>query len=116
MLLKSELQNRITSLTTNIKLRNYSIEFTPTKYSGGGMLLYIASHLSYKPRSDLNIYKFNQLESTFVERINPKKSNIVIGCIYKHPNRDVPDFKNNCLNQVFEIVSKEQKEVYSSPW
>ena len=80
------------------------------------MLLYIASHLSYKPRPDLNIYKFNQLESTFDERINPTKSNIVIGCIYKHPNRDVPDFKNNCLNQIFEIVSKEQKEVYSSFW
>ena len=80
------------------------------------MLLYIVSHLSYKPRPDLNIYKFNQLESTFDERINPKKSNIVIGCIYKHPNRDVPDFKNNCLNQIFEIVSKEQKEVYSSFW
>ena len=33
----------------------------------------IASHLSYKPRPDLKIYKANQLESTFVEIINPKK-------------------------------------------
>ena len=62
-----------TSLTTNINLRNYAIEFTPTESSAGGTLLYIASHLSYKPRSDLNIYKSNQLESTFVETINPKK-------------------------------------------
>ena len=76
------------------------------------MLLYIASHLSYKPCPDLNIYKANQLESTFVEIINPKKSNIVIGCIYKHPNMDVLDFKNNYLSQIFESVSKERKQVF----
>ena len=50
-----------TSLTTNINLRNYATEFTPTESSAGGTLLYIASHLSYKPRPDLNIYKSNQL-------------------------------------------------------
>ena len=62
-----------TSLTTNINLRNYAIEFTPTESTARGTLLYIASHLSYKPRPDLNVYKANQLESTFVEIINPKK-------------------------------------------
>ena len=59
------------------------------------MLLYIASHLSYEPRPDLNVYKANHLESTFAEIIKPKKSNIVICCLYKHPNMDVLDFKNN---------------------
>ena len=68
--------------------------------------------MSYKPRTDLNIYKANQLESKFVEIINPKKSNIVIGCLYKHPNMDVLDFKNNHLSQTFENISKEQKQVF----
>ena len=68
--------------------------------------------MSYKPHPDLNIYKSNQLESTFIEIINPKKSNIIIGCIYKHPNMDVTDFKNNYFSQIFEIVSKEQKQVF----
>ena len=95
-----------TSLTTNINLRNYAIEFTPSESSAGGTLLYIAGHLSYKPRLDLNIYKANQLQSTFVEIINPKKSIIVIGCLYKHPNMDVLDFKDNYLSQILEIVSK----------
>ena len=45
-----------TSLTTNINLRNYATEFTPTESSAGDMLLYIASHLSYKPGPDRNIY------------------------------------------------------------
>ena len=68
--------------------------------------------MSYKPCPDLSIYKANQLESTFVEIINPKKSNIVIGCLYKHPNMDILDFKNNYPSQMFEIVSKERKQVF----
>ena len=68
--------------------------------------------MPYKPRPDLNIYIANQLESTFIEIINPKKSNIVIGCLYKHPNMDVLDFKNNYLSQIFEIVSKDRKQVF----
>ena len=68
--------------------------------------------MSYKPHPDLNIYKANQLESTFVEIINPKKGNIVVGCIYKHPTMDVLDFKNNYLGQIFESVSKERKQVF----
>ena len=106
-------ENRITkqtSLTSTINLKNNAIKFTCTECSAGDMLLYIASYLFYKPRPDLNIYKANQLESTFVEIINPQKSNIVIGCLYKHPNMDVLDFKN--LNQIFEILSKEWKQVF----
>ena len=59
--------------TTNINLKNYSFEFTPTKYSAGGTALYITSHLPYKPLPDLNIYKLNQVESTPFKIINPKK-------------------------------------------
>ena len=56
----TESQTRITkktSLTQNIELSNYSFEHTPTESSAGGTLPYIANHLSYKTRSDLNIYK-----------------------------------------------------------
>ena len=98
-------ENRITkqtSLTTNINLKNYAIEFTPIESSAGGTLLCIASHLSYIPRPDLNIYKANQLESTLFEIINPEK----------YPNMDVLDFKKNYLNQILEILSKEQKQVF----
>ena len=56
-----------TFLTTNINLTKYAIEFPPTESSAGGTFLYIASQWSYKPHPDLNIYKSNQLESTFVE-------------------------------------------------
>ena len=78
-------QTRITksiSLANNLTMNNFPFEFTPTESSAGGTLLYVSNHLSYKPRLDLNIFKSNELESTFIEILNPKKSNIIIGCIY----------------------------------
>ena len=59
-------------ITTNINLPNYSIEYTPTESHAGGTLLYISNNIAYKPRKDLNIYKTHELESTFIEIINPK--------------------------------------------
>ena len=70
-------------------MNNFSFQFTPTESSAGGSLLYVANHLSYKPRLDLHIYKSNELESTFIEILNPKKSNVIIGCFYKDPSMDV---------------------------
>ena len=62
------------SLLNNLNLNNYCFEFTPTETSAGDTLLYIANHRSYKCHNDLNIYKKNELESTFIEIVNPKKS------------------------------------------
>ena len=45
------------SLSNNLNLNNYFVEFTPTEISVGGTLLYISNHLSYKSRNYLNIYK-----------------------------------------------------------
>ena len=44
-----------TSLTYNINLQNYSFEFTPTESNARRAFLYIANHLSYKPRTNLNL-------------------------------------------------------------
>ena len=91
---------------------NYSFEFTPTETSAGGALLYIANHLSYKCRNDLNIYKNNELESTFIEIVNSKKSNIIVGVIYKHPSMDLADLNSNYLKKLLENISKEQKYMF----
>ena len=74
-------ETRITKqafLLNSLNLYNYSFEFTPLETSVGGTLLYITNHLSYKCRNDLNIYKKKELESTFVEIVNPRKSNIIV--------------------------------------
>ena len=103
------------SLLNNLNLNNYSFEFTATETSAGGTLLYIANHLSYKCRNDLNIYKKNELESTFIEIVNPKKSNIIVGVIYRHPSMDLTDFNCNYLNKLLETISKKTK-ICSPDW
>ena len=99
------------SLLNNLNLNNYSFEFTPTETCTGA-LFYIANHLSYKCCNDLNIYKKNELESTFIEIVNPKKSNIIVGVIYRHPSMDLTDFNCNYLNKLLENISKEQKSIF----
>ena len=68
----------------SINLKGYSHESCPTESAAGGTLLYISNNLSYKPRNDLCIYKSTELESTFIEILNPKKINVIVGCIYRH--------------------------------
>ena len=41
-----------------------------------------------------------------------KKSNIIIGVIYRHPSMDLTDFNCNYLNKLLENTSKEQKSVF----
>ena len=52
------------------------------------------------------------MESSFIEIMNPKKSNIIVGTIFKYPSMDVTDFNSNYLNKLLEKVSKEQKFVF----
>ena len=73
-------------------------------------MLDMSNHLFYKQRTDLNMSKKNQLESTFIEIVNSKKSNIIVGCVYKHPNMDVLDF-SYLINQLLDKISKEQKPI-----
>ena len=86
------------SLLNNLNFNIYSFEFTPTETCAGGTLLYIANHLSYKCPNDLNIYEKNELESTFIKIVNPKKLNIIVGVIYRHPSMDFTEFNCNYLN------------------
>ena len=95
-----------------MNLVNYSFEFTPTETSAGGSLLYIANHLSYKCRNDINSYKKNELVSTFMEIVNPRKLNIIVGVIYRHPSMALTGFNHNYLKKLLQNISKEQKSFF----
>lgn len=43
------------------------------------------------------------------EIINPKESNIIIGCIYRYHNMHLNDFNNDYLNSLLAKLSKEKK-------
>ena len=97
-----------TSGTQNIELSNYTFEHALTESSVGGTLMYIANHLSYKTHSDLSIYKKFDLESAFVKIINPKKSNIIVGTIFRLQKMDLTEF-NNILNYLLKKLIKNKK-------
>ena len=91
-------ETRITkhvSLSNHLSLNNYSFEFTPTETSAGGTLLYIANHLSYKCRNDLNIYQKMNFSLLFV---NPKIQ-ILLWESDRRPSIDLTDFNCNYLKK-----------------
>ena len=51
------------------------------------------------------------MKSTFIEIVNPRKSNIIVGVIYRQPSEDLADFNCNYLNKLLENTSKEQKSI-----
>ena len=71
-----------------IGISESGIKSCPTESAVGGTLLYISNNLSYKPRNDLCIYKSTESESTFIEILSPKKTNVIVGCICSHPHMD----------------------------
>ena len=71
---------------------------TPTEAAKGGVLIYARNGINFKPREDLNIYKSKELESCFVEQINAKGKNTIIGTIYRHPCMDPTAFTEDLCN------------------
>ena len=90
----------------NVNILNFSCKFTPTESTAVGTLLYIADHLPYQKRNDLNLYKINNLELTFIEITNPNKTNIIVGCIYRHPKMDLFEFIHYYLNPLLDKLAK----------
>ena len=87
------------------------IESTPTAASCGGALLYINKNINFKIRNDLKIYKYKELESVFIEIINRKGKNTIVGCIYRHPCMEVTEFNDVFLQNILEKLSYENKEI-----
>ena len=60
------------------------------------------------------IYVFIKQQNwgSVIEISNPRRSNIIIGCIYRHPNMDLDEFNNNYLNILLDKLSKENKSVF----
>ena len=54
---------------------------TPTEAEKGGVLIYVKNGIDFVPRNDLNIYSSKELESQFIEVIEPKGPNSINGVI-----------------------------------
>ena len=81
-----------------------------TEAKKGGTMIYVADRINFKPRKDLEIYQSKDLESSFIEIINPKESNDIIGVIYRHPNMNTTHFIDNKFNELMLKLSLERKK------
>ena len=62
----------------DVSLKGYNSHCTPTESERGGLSLYIVDNHKCKHRKDLDslAYKTKELESIFIEIINPRRKNI----------------------------------------
>ena len=98
---------------TDIKIDGYQPPVgTPTEAEKGGVLIYAKIGINCKPRTDLNIYKSKELESYFLEVIDPKETNSIVGVIYRHPSMDTCTFNEEYLKNLAEKLSSENKSKY----
>ena len=97
----------------DFNIDGYSVEQTPTESSAGGALLYVSNRFSYIPRSDLSqtMYMPGQLESVFVEISFSRKSNLLIGCVYRHPGMSVDLFNSDFLSPLLQTTGRENKSI-----
>ena len=101
-----------TNNNTNIKLEGYHpFVFDPTETSHGGTGFFIKDSLVFKRRDDLKFNSSSSHESTFIEIILPNKKNIILGCIYRHPNSKVPVncFIDHYIETLLDKLSTEDK-------
>ena len=94
-----------TNNTTNINLEGYHpFVFDPTDTTHGGTGFYIKDSLVFKRRDDLKFNSSGFHESTFIEIILPNKKNVIVGCIYRHPNSKMPVncFINNYIEPLLD--------------
>ena len=73
--------------------------------NAGGTLIYIRNYLSYKARNGLKIYKsLNQ--SLHLLRFVILRNKYYYWIIYKHPNININEFKDDYLNEILDKLSK----------
>ena len=65
----------------------------------------------FKKRDDLKFNSSCPHKSTFIEIILPNKKNIILGCIYRHPNSKIPVncFIDNYIEPLLHKLSTEDK-------
>ena len=64
-------------------------------------------------RNDLNIYESKELESVFIEIVNPKKVNDIVGVIYRHPSMKMDIFSKDKLELLLSQLNRENnKNIY----
>ena len=76
-----------------------------------GCGFYIAQNVSYQPRTDLDSQyndEFNEFQAKWIEIINRKGKNTIVGVIYRHPRKSDRGFQIY-LKETFNKIRNENK-------
>ena len=86
--------------------------FEPTGTTHGGTGFYLKDNIDYITRDDLQINSPSDFESMFIEIQFPKKNNLIVGCVYRHPTSkiSVQDFTNLHLDPILQKINMERKQ------
>ena len=96
----------------NFELLNYDyIGSHRGNEKGGGVGLYIAKQLRYKIRKDLKTEIEGTIETIFIEIKRDSGKNIIIGVVYRPPNKKLEIFQNE-INKIIGKMEKENKISY----
>ena len=85
--------------------------FDGTETSHGGTGFFINDSIVFKKRDALKFNSPGNYESTFIELIFPKRINMILGCIYRHPTSTMPAHlvNNDYILPLLEKISTEDK-------
>ena len=65
---------------------------------GGGVSILLKDGITYKRRTDLDIFQEGETKSVFVEILTKNGKKIIIGSMYRPPNTDISQFSTNIAN------------------
>ena len=71
----------------------------------GGVAIYLRRHLTYKPRTDLDVFEESVFESIFVE-VNDKGGSYIVGVIYRPPDSNMTLFFQHLETVVDKVKNK----------
>ena len=102
-----------TAPSNNVTIPGYNeLIFEPSQTTHGGTGFYIKDNVDYTQRKDLHISSPGDFETMFLEMQFPKKRNLIVGCIYRHPSSaiSVHEFTFSHLDPILEKINGENKQ------
>ena len=69
-----------------------------SKKKGAGVSILLKDGITYKRRTDLDIFQEGETESVFVEILSKNRKKIIIESMYRPPNTNISQFSTNIAN------------------
>ena len=97
----------------NFKIPGYNLtKVNRQNKGGGGICIFTRENIKIKLRNDLvNEESNNNTEFLFIEILNEKCKNVIVGIIYRPPSSKFKDFKND-LKTILTKLDKSNKPCY----